>query len=449
MTGLFRAGRALGALLLLVAGAPAVPAQSNLSGSLSFTGYAAPEGSPEGWAQLDFNPRLAWSGSGWQFKLNLHLIRDSRPEIGRGRMFDPGERTDFRAALQFEELSMRRTWGAGVRREIKAGLLPLRWGRTDGFTPTDTLTPLDFTDLLDSRRPALPAFSFALRGDHLSWQLLSLPVFAPDRLPPGFLGAGGRFSEPLQQPLPQLTGLPPGWNIKYRFPNGLPGLTLGNAEWATRIDWVGSAFEAGLSYKRGFDKMAVYAPWFVDGDPVARTSTVYLHRSYPRVEIFGADFLMPLGAFILRAEAAWWDYRAVTRPFNGIGPPPDKFLYTLEIEHSRRDWHTILAWGDIRVRESSPIVTLPAVSGPSLAQGGLPALLLSVERKPIGEWGVKFTGIYDTDRHGWLARGNVSLPLGAKFRAEFGADIFGGPNDSFYGLFNGEDRARVGLIYSF
>ena len=44
--------------------------------------------------------------------------------------------------------------------------------------------------------------------------------------------------------------------------------------WATRIDWVGSAFEAGLSYKRGFDKMAVFAPWFVDADPQTQTFSV-------------------------------------------------------------------------------------------------------------------------------------------------------------------------------
>ncbi len=125
-------------------------------------------------------------------------------------------------------------------------------------------------------------------------------------------------------------------------------------------------------------------------------------------------------------------------------------LYTLELEHSRHDWHTILAWGDVHARDNaSGSGGLTTASGPNLAQGGLPALLLSIERKTVGEWGVKFTGIFDTDRHGWLARGSYSLPLGAKFRAEIGADLLGGPGDSFYGMFTGEDRARVGLIYNF
>jgi hypothetical protein len=180
-----------------------------------------------------------------------------------------------------------------------------------------------------------------------------------------------------------------------------------------------------------------------------QTAVVTLHRDFPRVEIYGLDFLMPLGAFILRAEASAWDYRR-NLSFGARTGGTDKLLYTIEFEHSRHDWHTILAWGNVRCRDSSPCGSaLPAVSGPSLAQGGLPAILLSVEKKTVGEWGVNFTGIFDTARHGWLARGSYSMPLGTKFRTEIGADIFGGPGDSFYGLFNDEDRLRVGLVYSF
>jgi hypothetical protein len=441
LPGLFR----LLALTSLLALCPAwLRAQTDFSGVLSFTGYSAREGSPRAWGLLDFNPRLAWRGSDWQFKLSLHALRDSRPEIGRRRLLDPEERADFRAALQFEEFSARRVWGSGVRRELKLGLLPIRWGRTDGFTPTDTLSPLDFTDLLEARRPAVPALSFALRGEHLSWQLLSLPLFSPDRLPPGFLGKGGRFSEPLPDAV-TLPGLPGPWRVHYQTRNDLPARTGRNMEWATRIDWVGSAFEAGVSYKRGFDKMAVILPALAGVDPAAQTVSIDLRRDFPRVEIYGADFLLPLGAFILRAETAWWDYQGRS----AAGDNPDKLLYTLEIEHSRHDWHTILAWGDVRRHDDAPGGTLPAASGPNLAQGGLPALLLSVERRPLGEWGVKFTGIFDKARHGWLARGDYSLPLGGNFRADIGADFFGGPGDSFYGVFTAEDRARIGLTYSF
>ena len=224
---------------------------------------------------------------------------------------------------------------------------------------------------------------------------------------------------------------------------------MNNNEWATRLDWVGSAFELGLSYKRGFDKMARVIPLVSRVDFATQTAVVTLHRDFPRVEIYGLDFLVPLGNFIFRAEASAWDYRR-NLSFGSRTGGTDKLLYTLELEHSRHDWHTILAWGDVRYRESSPIGgALPTVSGPSLAQGGLPAVLLSVERKTVGEWGVKFTGIFDTARHGWLARGAYSVPLATKLRAEIGADLFGGPGDSFYGLFNDEDRLRVGLVYSF
>jgi hypothetical protein len=432
-----------------MANAAPLLAQADMSGNLSFTGYAAESGSPSLWGQLDFNPRLAWQGGGWQLKLNLHAIRDSRPEIGRDRILDAQEREDFRAVTQFEELSLRRTWGGALRREIKFGLLPVRWGRTDGFTPTDTVAPLDFTDLLDVRRPGVPALSFALRGEHLSWQLLSLPVFSPDRLPPGFLGAGGRFSEPLpERVMIAAAGSPPAlWRVRYQTADGLPARTFSHSEWATRMDWVGSAFELGISYKRGFDKMARFTPALLAADPLTQSATLLLRRDYDRVEIYGVDFLAPLGAFILRAEASAWNYQHAPAP--GAGPR-DKLLYTLELEHSRRDWHTILAWGDVRYRGGSPAGgSRVAASGPSLSQGGLPAALVSIERKTMGEWGVKFSAILDTKKHGWMARGSYSFPLGAKLRAEIGADFFGGPGDSFYGMFNREDRARAGVTCSF
>ena len=149
-------------------------AQSNWSGALTATGYAAPAGEPAQWGQLDFNPRFS-QGESWRFTLNAHLTRWSRGPAGRHAFADVDERNDFVPALQFEELSLRRAWSGRWRTELKAGLLPLRWGRTDGFAPTDTLAPYDYTDLLDFRRPAVPALHGALRGEQAGVEFIWLP----------------------------------------------------------------------------------------------------------------------------------------------------------------------------------------------------------------------------------------------------------------------------------
>ena len=430
----------VGILGVLFSGAISLAAQSNWGGSLTATGYAAPAGEPAQWGQLDFNPRFS-RGEAWRFTLNAHLTRWSRGPAGRHAFANLDERNDFAPALQFEELSLRRAWSGRWRTEVKAGLLPLRWGRTDGFTPTDTLAPYDYTDLLDFRRPGVAALQGALRGEQGGLELLWLPLFAPNRLPPGFIGAGGRFSAPLEH-----SGLrAPQGNNSLLHSDDLPARDGRHGEFAARWEWVGSAAEFSFSYKSGYDKNPVLTP-LIQFIPPQPPALIALQREFRRVRIYGADLLVPHGAWILRAEAARWQFA------DSQGNQPDgRWLYTAELEHKAGDWQTIVAYGGVH-EDATPAAVIANSANPAgtnLAQGNLPALLVTVERGAVGEWGLKLNGLYALKEKGWLARVSGSWPVTPRWRLEAGGDWLGGPRRSFYGALGGEDRLRLAAVCSF
>lgn len=417
----------------------AVRGQSDFAGRMGATGFAADAGDPRAWGRLEFAPRFTL-GTRWQFRASGWLTAWSRGPAGRSRVVDPLERGPFQPAIQVEELALRRAWGSTLRGEFRAGILPIRWGRTDGFAPVDTVAPHDYTDLLDGRRPGVPALAFALRGSSSGVEFFFQPYFAPDRSPPGLLGAGGRWSAPLPTRLASPLPFPwdGEWTARYRVdPRDRPARSLRESEFGARWEWVGSRLELALSLRQGRERTARVAPVLEAIDPTARRLDFRLARTWPRERRAGLELLVPAGSVLWRAEAAWAEPRG-----GGRGT----LLYTLEIETRRGDWNWIAAWGGID--DPGAAGAGPATGG-DLAQGGLPALLLSARREVAGEWGASFSAIRDFDRGGWLARGAVSRPWGDALRIEAGVDLLGGPADSFFGLFKDEDRLRLQATWSF
>ena len=83
---------------------------------------------------------------------------------------------------------------------IRAGWQVYAWGTGDLFNPTDTINPIDFSDLFDTRRISVLSASAQVTTEHLSLEVVSVPSFTRSRLPL----KGRRFDVLQTSPLPVL-----------------------------------------------------------------------------------------------------------------------------------------------------------------------------------------------------------------------------------------------------
>jgi len=163
------------------------------------------------------------------------------------------------------------------------------WGRTDGFNPTNNITPNNYFFLTaDPDDQKLSNFMLRTRyriSDRIDIDLIGIPFYIPsvyryDLFDMGDYGQYVKFND-----------------------DSLPDRTFKNGSVAARINVELPAIGFSVSYFRGFDPFHGFNVQQVDlsGDPlmVKNASTPYLKNTV------GADFAIPAGAWIFRGEMAY------------------------------------------------------------------------------------------------------------------------------------------------
>ena len=195
------------------------------------------------------------------------------------------------------------------------------WGRTDGFNPTNCITPRDYFFLTaEPDDQTLPNFMLRVKY-HLNPALylegIAIPYFRPSvyRYDLFDMGENAHFEEAV-------------WPEK-SFKNGAVAARL-NAE-LSRIGF-------SLSYFNGYDPFYGFGIQNVDMTQFMDPQIAY-QAAFFRKQALGADFALPLDAWIIRAEMAWkW-----TQGYDSLMYVPNPGLsYVLGIE--RNFWDiTVLA----------------------------------------------------------------------------------------------------------
>jgi len=196
------------------------------------------------------------------------------------------------------------------------------WGRTDGFNPTNNITPNDYfflTSDMDDQKLS----NFMLRMKYrfssvIDIELIGIPVYSPSnyRFDLFDLGEGVSFGEAT-----------------------LPEKLFRNGSVATRLNFEFSKIGFSASYFRGYDPFYgfnVQSVDFTTGTPVIiNTATPYLKNT------IGADFTLPINSWILRGEAAY----NITNNYeqNMYVPNPD-IVYVFGMEHDFWGVTTILQY---------------------------------------------------------------------------------------------------------
>lgn len=161
--------------------------------------------------------------------------------------------------------------------DLRVGRQIIIWGKSDGLQITDVISPMDLTEFLardfDDIRTPVEAVRFRILGSQSNLELVWVPVFKPAVLPEG--------SNP--------------WAVAINddIPVFQPETTLGNSEVFGRLSF----------YLPGID---LAFSGFYTWDDYGVTDPVAMETRHHRVGGLGAEFSMPLGAFVIRGESAFY-----------------------------------------------------------------------------------------------------------------------------------------------
>lgn len=172
------------------------------------------------------------------------------------------------------------------RLDLFLGNQIVSWGRADGFNPTNNITPNDYF-FLSAHPDDQKMSNFMLRtrfrlSDKIDIDLIGIPVYVSSvyRYDLFDLGSGVEFVEAT-----------------------LPEKTFRNGSAAARLNVELSKIGFSVSYFRGYDPFHGYhvkqIDWLNDYPAISNSATPYLKNTV------GADFALPLGAWIFRGELAY------------------------------------------------------------------------------------------------------------------------------------------------
>jgi hypothetical protein len=280
--------------------------------SIDFSGYA--RGSAYGGlGNYDYTSVFGEFSLQGKFKHNKALLfTDIR--IRSGYQFD-----NAFTHLQLKELY---AGYSGHKLDVFLGNQIVSWGRTDGFNPTNCITPTDYFFLSgDPDDQNLPNFMLRLKyriNAKIDLELTGIPVYKPSvylyRL--FDFGENVHFTEPV-----------------------LPAKVFENSTLAARINFEVSKLGFSFSYFRGYNPDYGFSIQNIDwesGMPeITNASSPYFKN------MIGADLAIPLGSWIVRGEAA---YNITTNYKNKMYIPNPDLHYVAGVERNIKGFNTILQY---------------------------------------------------------------------------------------------------------
>lgn len=339
---------------------------------------------------------------------------------------------------QYTEFQLREVY-AGYHSEkfdLFLGNQIIAWGRTDGFNPTNNITPNDYfflTSDMDDQKLS----NFMLRMKYrlssaIDIELIGIPVYSPSvyRFDLFDLGEGVSFGE-----------------------SALPEKSFGNGSVATKLNFEFSEIGFSVSWFRGYDPFHgfdVDSVDFTTGAPVIiNTATPYLKNT------IGADFALPFNMWILRGEAA---YNITSDYEQNMYIPNSDISYVFGLEHDFWGVTTILQYVGKYTLDFTEL-QVPVLSDPfnPLAQLQYAAELIEYEsalfnRKMFYQqeetnhaitlflnkalaydtWNIELGGYYNITSEEWIVRPKLTWKINDALAASLGGSYMSGPDKSIF-----------------
>lgn len=318
------------------------------------------------------------------------------------------------------------------------------WGRADVFNVTNNLNPVDYWDILDIEDEEIGILSANAIYFYKKWsvQAVFVPVFMPSILPP--INSVWFPHYPQQMPNPGDPGQ--SINLSYNFlPSENPGKDLSSAQFAVKIDGSAGRVDFSASYYSGYSHIPEFARTEI---PVAVDSVQVLVRAiHVPWDVVGADFATSLGQVGLRGEAAYFITKGNA---SAEANSTDNFIqytvgadYLVFIGQSNASFRFLAEW----VQEIVPSGFQYPVT--SLTHMFQKALLARLEFNYRNFLDISFQALYDIKSKGYYLQPRISYDLIDGLNLVLLADLLGGDDDGFFGIYSENDRIQFKIRYSF
>ncbi len=173
--------------------------------------------------------------------------------------------------------------------DIRAGWQIITWGVADAMRITDIISPMDFTEFLtqDYDDIRIPVNGIRVKYTRPKWsaEAIVIPVSS-------FYELSTERDNPWAVSLPGVT-VPYFINL-----DGTPKKQFGNVEYGGRIGAYLSGVDFNFYALRTWNKMPVFRK------TMTADGSLSCDGEYRRMTMLGADLSVPLGKFVVRAEAA-------------------------------------------------------------------------------------------------------------------------------------------------
>ena len=254
----------------------------------------------------------------------------------------------IRSGLFFEERSTRiqvkEAWAAwkSAKLDFILGNQIVSWGRTDGFNPTNNITPNDYFFLTpDPDDQKLSNFMIRMKlrpSPETEAELIIAPVYLPSvyRYDLFNLGNNVKFTDPV-----------------------LPGKSFGNGSLAARFNAEYPGIGFSVSWFSGYDPFHGYdiqkKGWSSGYPEITNAARPY------RKNTLGADMVLPFSSFIWRSEAAF-DFNEKSNGRMYV-PKPALSMVTA-LEYNGGSWNLILQYVGKFITGFVPLAT-PVLTDPA------------------------------------------------------------------------------------
>lgn len=317
--------------------------------------------------------------------------------------------------------------------EMKIGRQVIVWGRADRLNPTDVLGARDYTRLLvsddEQRRGLFIAQANYALGDYTT-SLLWLPEFRSSRFP-------------LERDRPGVLVL----DDEQRRDRG---------QFAAKLDRSGGALDWSLSYFRGIDRNRdIVLTALPHGSPPDKL--VAVQQRFADIAMVGADLAGTAGRIGYRAEIAYTHVRGS----DSIYRRNDSLWLVAGADTSLEDgWNLNVQYSLRRVfRFDDPAdIVNPVARSVALQSAAVNnqldryqnGLTLRVARKWLND-----TLDFELSTAGYLETGDVAVrpklayAFSDRLRGQMGADLFAGPELSYYGRVQKLSAAYLSFVYGF
>lgn len=311
--------------------------------------------------------------------------------------------------------------------DFRIGKQIIVWGRADKFNPTDNLSPRDYTLLVvEDEDQRFGTYAAKASYSFNDWSLTGywLPEFKPNILP-----------------IPHQ----PGVNFSENISKGQGG--------GIKIDQTGKEIDWSVSYFDGFD----LNPDISIGSATA--SGVNLLLNHHRIQTIGTDATTVVGRYALRAEAAY----TRTEDRDGLDPFIKNPFFYMVAGGDRTFFEYLNVNIQFLVRYVSQYQDPLVINNPALRAVAIQEAVVNnqFDRVQHGmtfrisdKWlhetlEAEFSGITSLNRRDFVLKPKLIYSFSDQWKGSFGANLFRGDDNSYYGRLKDNSTVYVEIKDSF